>query len=302
MQGTNFHRLNIFCFVTKLGSFSKAAQELSLSLPAVSIQVRELEKTFGTPLLHRTRQGPVLTDTGRTVFDYAQRIFALADEMQAAVHDLDDLKGGRLSIGSSTTPGEYILPWVIGLFQKRYPDIEVSLSITNTQTVIKRIIDRDFDLGMAGSVVDLEGLASTPYVDDEIVIIASPEHELASKSNVTLADLSDQRFILRESGSATRQSAEDCLASHNINVRVVMEIGSNEALKRAVAAGLGLGMVSKFSAAPDIKGGFITTLPVEGWSCHRPITVFYRRDQHLPAAQRAFLRFLQDERPLPPTV
>ena len=108
MQGTNFHRLHIFYFVAKMGSFSRAAQELSLSQPAVSIQVRELEKTFGTPLLHRTRQGPVLMDTGRTVFEYAQRIFALADEMQAAVHDLDDLKGGRLTIGSSTTPGEYI--------------------------------------------------------------------------------------------------------------------------------------------------------------------------------------------------
>ncbi len=302
MEGTNFHRLNIFHNVARLGSFSKAGEELSLSQPAISIQVRELEKTFGTPLLHRTRQGPVLTDTGRTVFEYAQRIFALDDEMQSAIHDLHDLKGGRLTVGSSTTPGEYILPWVIGQFQKRYPDIEVSLAITNTQTVIRRIIDREFDLGMAGSVVDLEGLASVPYVDDEIVVIASPEHELASRSRVTAADLGEQRFILRESGSATRQSAEDCLASHKVNVRVVMELGSNEALKRAVAAGLGLGMVSKFSAAPDIKGGFITTLPIEDWSCHRPLTVFYRMDQHLPAAQRAFLRFLQEERPLPPTV
>ena len=101
MERTNFHRLNIFYFVAKQRSFSKAAQALSLSQPAVSIQVRELEKSFGTPLLHRTGRGPVLTDTGRIAFDYAQRIFALADEMQAAVRDQQGLKGGRLTIGSS---------------------------------------------------------------------------------------------------------------------------------------------------------------------------------------------------------
>ena len=300
MAETNFHQLYIFHTVARLGSFSRAAEELSISQPAVSIQVRELEKTLGSPLLRRARKGPQLTDTGTAVFSYSQRIFSLAQEMQEAVKDIQGLKGGRLTIGSSTTPGEYILPWVMGQFQRRYPDVEVSLSISNTGSIVDRIANRELDLGMAGAPVNLTGLESFTYVDDDIVIIGSPDNELAAAESVALTELADQRFIMREPGSATREAAESCLNKLGITVKVVMELGSNEAVKRAVAAGLGLGLVSKFSAATDIAGGFIKALAVEDWTCSRPLTVFYRRDKHLPSAQRAFLRFLQEERPLPP--
>ena len=302
MSTLNFHQLHIFHTVVRLGRFSKAAEELGISQPAVSIQVRELEKSIGAPLLHRTRQGPQLTDTGRTVHGYTQRIFALADEMAEAVNDLQGLRGGRLTIGSSTTPGEYILPWAIGQFQKRYPDVEVSLSISNTGTIIERIKDHELDLGMAGAPVDIEGLASFPYVDDEIAIIASPEHEMAQRLSLALTDLQGQKFIMREEGSATRLTAERCLLGHNVDVKVVMELGSNEAVKRAVAAGLGLGTVSTFGTAPDTVAGMITVLNIDGWECRRPLNVFYRQDTHLPPAQSAFLDFLRDERPLPPSI
>ena len=300
MESPNFHQLYIFHKVASLHSFTRAADALSISQPAVSIQVRELETAFGSPLLHRTRKGPRLTDTGQTVFSYTQRIFSLAQEMQEAVHDIQGLKEGRLTIGFSTTPGEYILPWVIGQFQKRYPDVEVELSISNTQAIVDRINDRELDLGMVGAPVSLQGLASFPYVDDDIAIIAAPDHPLAQREALGLTDLEGQRFIVREPGSATRRAAEACLERHAIAIKVVMELGSNEAVKRAVAAGLGLGVVSKFGATPDVAGGFIVVLAVDGWECRRPLTVFYRQDKRLPSAQRAFLRFLQEERPLPP--
>ena len=299
MVSTNFHQLYIFHSVARLGSFSKAAEELSISQPAVSIQVRELEKSMGGALLHRMRRGLQLTDTGSAVFSYTQRIFSLAEEMQSAVQDIRGLRSGKLTIGSSTTPGEYILPWVIGQFQRRFPDVEVSLSISNTQTVLERIHNRELDLGMAGAPVSQQGLVSFTYVFDEVVIIAAPGHPLASKRRVTLKDLEGQRFILREPGSATRDTAEGCLREHGVSIKVVMELGSNEAVKRAVAAGLGLGAVSKFAIIPDKAAGFITALPVEGWECQRPLTVFYRDDKHLPSAHRAFLSLLREERPLP---
>ena len=300
MVSSHFHQLRIFRAVARLGSFSRAAEELSISQPAVSIQVRQLEKAVGSPLLHRTRSGPQLTDIGRTVFGYANRIFSLAREMDETLHDIQGLRGGQITIGCSTTPGEYILPWVIGQFRERYPDIEVSLSISNTQATLDRISSREIDLGMVGAPVSLEGLASFPYVDDEIVIVASPGHPLAGKQTVSLAELADQPFIFREPGSATRRTAETCISGHGLSVKVEMELGSNEAIKRAVAAGLGLGAVSKFGAAPDIAGGFITALPVEGWECRRPLTVVHRREKQLPPAQRVFVRFLREERPLPP--
>lgn len=299
MNAPNFHQLYIFHMVATLGSFSKAAEELSISQPAVSIQVRELEKSLGGSLLHRLRRGLQLTDTGEAVYGYTQKIFALANEMQSAVQDIQGLKAGRLTIGSSTTPGEYILPWAIGKFRQGYPGIEVSLSIANTQAIIDRILNHELDLGMVGAEVDIKGLASFPYVSDEIVVIAAPDHPFALRSKVSIEDLESQEFIMREPGSATRQTAEDCISEQGMSLYVSMELGSNEAVKRAVAAGLGMGMVSKFSVTPDVAAGFIQVLPVLGWNCTRPLTVFYRDDRHLPSAQRAFLTFLEEERPMP---
>jgi len=297
---TNFHQLQIFHAVAIHGSFSKAARALSISQPAVSIQVRGLEEGIGSPLLHRTRRGPMLTDIGAAVFSYTRRIFALADEMDEAVREVQGLRSGRLTIGSSTTPGEYILPFVIGEFQKQYPDIEVSLSISNTEAILEKIRYREIDLGMAGAPVTIEGLASFTYVDDEIVIIGSPDHPLMDRPGLSMGDLEGERFITREEGSATRKTAEQCLAASGVAVKVVMELGSNEAVKRATAAGLGLGMVSSFGAATDVAGGYVKILPVSGWDCRRPLSVFHREGEHLPAAQRAFLEFLRVERPMPP--
>ena len=300
MASTNFHQLHIFHTVARLGSFTKAAEELQISQPAVSIQVRELERNLGTTLLHRMRRGIQLTETGETVYGYTRRIFALADEMQASVQDIQGLRTGRLTIGSSTTPGEYILPWVMGIFQKRFPGVDVSLSISNTRSVVERILNRELDMGMAGAAVDIKGLVSFTYVDDEIVMICSPDHAFGGIESPRLSELADQRFIMREPGSATREAAQEHLKSHGVDINVVMELGSNEAVKSAVAAGLGLGLVSRFSVGPDVMAGFIKIMAVRNWKCERPLTVFYRDDTRMPAIQKAFLELLRDERPLPP--
>ena len=255
---------------------------------------------MGTLLLVRVRRGAELTDAGSTVYRYTQQIFSLAEEMETAVQDIRGLRSGRLTIGASTTPGEYILPWVIGRFQQRYPGIEVSLSISNTQSILERIVGRELDLGMVGAPVALKGLASFEYVSDEITIIAAPSHPLAGKVGLNVRHLDGQRFVMREQGSATRRAAEACLDECGVAVQVAMELGSNEAVKRAVAAGLGLGTVSRFGSTPDTTAGLIEVLAVEGWLCRRPLTVFYRQDKHLTSAQEAFLHFLRDERPLPP--
>ena len=296
MNATNFHQLYIFHKVASHKSFSKAAQELAISQPAVSIQVRDLENTLGSSLLHRLRRGLKLTETGQAVFSYTQRIFALADEMHRVVQDIQGLEVGTLTIGSSTTPGEYILPWVIGKFRQRHPGIQVSLTISNTQTVIDRIHAHELDLGMAGSPISLKGLASFPYVNDDIVVIAAPNHAAAQPDEIDIGDLQSHDFIMREQGSATRQTAEDYLHEHGISPNVTMELGSNEAIKRAVATGAGLGLVSALAVTPDAAAGFIKMLNVNRWDCHRPLSVFYRDDKHLSAAQRAFLHFLQSDK------
>ena len=299
MKDTNFHQLHIFHTVAKLGSFSRAAEELSISQPAVSIQVKDLEISLGAPLLHRLRRGLRLTDTGEAVFGYTKRIFALSEELRSTVQDIQGLKAGRLTIGSSSTPGEYILPSAIGKFRRIYPGVEVSLAITNTRSIMDRIINHELDLGMAGASVNQKGLASFLYVEDEIVVIAAPDHPVAAAVEVSLRDLDGQEFILREEGSATRRTAEEYLERVGVMVKVNMELGSNEAVKRAVAAGLGLGIISNFAVEPDTLAGFLKVLNVKGWDCRRPLTVFHRDDDNLPPAQRAFLAFLKENKPLP---
>lgn len=302
MPEINFHRLFIFHTVARLGSFTRAAGDLNISQPAVSIQVKELERSLDTTLLIRMRSGVSLTDTGETVFDYTRRIFTLADEMTNAIQDLTGLESGRLTIGSSSTPGEYILPLAIGKFRERYPKVEVSLDISNTRTVIDQILSRELDLGMAGAPVDIRGLASFLYVNDEVVLVAAPTHPLSRRRRLTVQDVVEEPFVMREAGSATRRAAEDHFASMGARVRVTMEFGSNEAVKRAASAGLGLGVVSKFSVGPDVAAGYLKVLSVQGWRCERPLTVFYRDDTHISAVQRAFLSVLRVDKPLPPSV
>lgn len=292
-NSTNFHQLFIFYMVARLQSFSKAGQELSISQPAVSIQVRELENSLGTTLLHRMRRELRLTETGEAVFSYTQRIFALADEMHTVVRDIQGLHAGNLTIGSSTTPGEYILPWIIGKFRQKHSGVQVSLNIANTQTVIDQIYSRELDLGMAGSPINLKGLASFPYVTDRIVVIAAPSHPLAKEEAVGIRDLRNFDFIMRESGSATRKTAEDMLRSRRIEPQISMEIGSNEAIKSAVAAGLGIGVLSELAIRPDVAAGMIQVVNVKRWECNRQLSVFYRDDKYLSAAQTAFLDFLR---------
>ena len=301
MSEINFHRLFIFHTVARLGSFTRAASDLSISQPAVSIQVKELERSLDTTLLIRMRSGVSLTDTGETVYDYTRRIFTLADEMTNAIQDLTGLESGRLTIGSSTTPGEYILPFAIGKFRERYPKVEVSLAISNTRNVIDQILSRELDLGMAGAPVDIRGLASFLYVNDEVVLVTAPTHPLARRRRLTVQDVVEEAFLMRETGSATRRAAEEHFASMGARVRVVMELGSNEAVKRAASAELGIGVVSKFSVGPDVAAGYLKVLSVQGWRCERPLTVFYRDDTHISAVQRAFLSVLRVDKPLPPT-
>ena len=299
MRRVNFHRLYIFHTVAKQGSFTKAAAELSISQPAVSIQVKELERSMDTTLLSRMRSGVALTDTGEIVFNFTRRIFSLAEEMEYAIQDVAGLQAGRLTIGSSSTPGECILPLVIGRFHERYPRVDVSLAIHNTRSIIEKILDRELDLGMAGSEVEMKGLVSTHYANDEVVLVASASHALARKPRIAFEDISDEMYVVREPGSATRRAAEEYFEERGIRIRVSMELGSNEAVKRAAAAGLGIGALSKFSVAPDVAAGYLKILPVVGWKCERPLTIFYRDDTHMSAVQRAFLDILQSEQSLP---
>ena len=287
--------------MARSGGFSKAADALDITQPAVSIQVQELEKSLGIPLFHRRSRGLQLTEVGETVYEYAHRIFSLSGELQEAIQDLQGLKTGHLTLGASTTPGEYILPVAIGHFRRQYPGVEVELKVSNTRTIVRQILQRELDLGMIGAELPDAGeeLEMSTYVVDEIVLVAGTGHPLARQRRVSVRDVMDEGLVVREEGSATRQTAEERFAEMGIQPRVAMELGSNQAVKLAAQAGAGVGVISRFGIGPEVKADLLKVLKVDGWSCTRPLTLVYLKEKRLSPAQRAFLHLLETEHPLP---
>lgn len=301
MEQLNFHRLRVFHKVAQTGSFTRAAEELGISQPAVSSQVSKLEESLDSTLLTRKRGGAGLTDSGEVAYSFSSRIFQLAEEMLLAISDTDDLRAGRLRVGATSTPGDYILPKAIGEFLNRYPGVEAALDVSSGQAVIDRVRSRDIDLGMVSAGIDASaaGLESFVYARDEIALAASPRHPLAEARTLTLEDIDGAAFVMRERGSETREAAERALRESGLDFRVALELETNEAVKRSAGAGLGIAALSKMSFTPEAAVGYLKILNVSGWKCERPIVALYM-DTASSAARRAFISLLKMERPMPP--
>ena len=217
----NFHQLYIFHAVASHGSFSRAAQALGITQPAVSIQIQELERSMGVTLLHRRSRGVRVTEIGETVLAYAQQIFSLSDKLLETVQELEDLKSGHLTVGASTTPGEFILPSAIGGFRRSFPGIHAELVIGNTRTIIQRLLTREMDLGMVGERPEEHSadLEMVHYCDDEIVLVVAPADPISNARPLTPQAVVEYGIITRERGSATRQAAESHLAALGAEIR-----------------------------------------------------------------------------------
>ena len=294
----NFHQLYIFYAVAAHHSFSRAAAALNITQPAVSIQVQELEKFIGAPLFHRRARGLQITDMGEAMYAYAQQIFALSGKMLETMDEIHNLQSGYLTLAASATPGEYLLPQALGRFRQLYPGIQVRMYIGNTQTVLQRLLNQELDLGMVGGHPPPQHneLAFIDYLEDDIILVASPDHPLAQRRRVTTAQAIAAGLILREPGSATRNAAERQLARLGLETTAALSLGSNQAIKLTAAAGGGVGVISRSGIVAEVKAGMLTPLPVSDWRCRRPLTLIYPRERQLSPTQQAFLDFLQRER------
>ena len=297
----NFHQLYIFHAAASHLSFSRAAEALDITQPAVSIQIQELEKSLGVTLFHRRPRGLRITEVGEAVYGYSQQIFALSNKLVETVQEIQDLKSGRLILGASTTPGEFVLPMAVGQFRQMYPGIRVELVIANTRAIIQRILNREIDLGMVGDrdQEHASELEMVDYLDDEIVLVAAPSHPAAQVQPVTPGQVLEYGLIVRETGSATRQTAERHFESLGLSPRVVLELGSNQAVKQAAAAGGGVGVISRLGVTAELKAGMLVILQVAGWHCQRPLILIHPKDRYLSPAQKAFRHFLITQRPGP---
>lgn len=291
MLSQSLDQLYTFLVVVRQGTLSAAAEALYVSQPAVSLQLKQLETRLGLPLMERRGRRLVPTATGQLVYSYAQRIFGLVEELERELANQRDLRSGHLVVGASTTIGEYLLPEVLGRFHARYPGIELTLTIANTAHVIDVVLRNELDFGFVGAAPTLPELLVLPYAEDAICFVASANHPLTARP-VTLAALAGERLILREPGSATRQQAQACLRAAGVEIQVAMELGSNEAVKSAVAAGLGLGLLSKHALKAELAAGLLQILPVAGWDCRRTFYLIRRKARRLSRPEEAFLAFL----------
>ena len=297
----NFHQLYLFYTVASHHSFSRAAKALDITQPAASIQIQELEKSMGVSLFHRQSKGLRITEVGETVFACAQQICALSNKLLETVQEVQDLRAGHLVLGASTTPGEFVLPQAVGQFRQVYPGIQLELIIGNTRSIVQRILSREIDLGMVGERPQQHSgeLEMIDYQEDEIVLVASPDHPVALRRTLTPWQVVEAGLIVRETGSATRKAAEEHFDGLGVVPRIALELGSNQAVKQAAAAGGGIGVVSRLGVGAEVQAGMLVVLEVNGWNCRRPLTLVYPKDRYLSPAQRAFRKFLINLRPDP---
>ncbi len=271
---------------------------MEITQPAVSIQIRELEKFLGITLFYRRPRGLRITEAGNAVLAYAQQIFALSTQLVDTIQEMEDLRTGHLVLGASTTPAEYVLPSVVGRFRQIYPGIHVELVIGNTRTIMQRILDREMDLGMVGDNVEAYSseLEMVEFQDDEIVLVSAPDHPVTTLNRPSVKQVMELGLVAREVGSLTRQSAERHFQQLGLVPKIAIELGSNQAIKQAATAGGGIGIISRLGITAELKAGMLIVLDVEGWECRRPLTLIQPKDRYLSPSQHAFREFLMAER------
>ena len=250
-------RLKVFHTVAKLLSFTRAAEAMHMTQPAVTFQVRQLEEYFNTRLFDRTHNKVSLTPTGEKVSEFAERIFDLYTEMENSVRDLTGEISGALTIGASTTIAEYMLPALLGEFKNRYPDISLRLKVSNSEGIVSMVEHNVIDLGVVEAPVSNKNLIVEVCHEDHLVVVVAPNHELLrANGKVKPVELKKYPFVNREEGSGTREVIMQYLLDENINpadINYCLELGSPEAVKGAVEAGMGISILSRSTIRKELK-------------------------------------------------
>jgi DNA-binding transcriptional LysR family regulator len=285
----NFNQLRTFYAVARKKSFTMAARELFLTQPAVTIQIQKMEADYGTKLFDRVGKKIFLTEAGKILYSYAEKILTLLTQAEEALIDVKELKSGKLSIGASATVGSYYLPKLFEVFGKKYPTIEIQMNVTNSYTVVEDVLAFRNDLGFVSRLHHRERLVVIPFLEEELVLIVPPDHPLAHKEEVLLEDLTGQPFISREVGSATRELLEERVGREGVSMKVVMDLASNEAIKRAVEDGLGISFISKYVVKKEVDQGLLRMFTLADERILRRFFIIYHEDKYLSNTLRAFL-------------
>ena len=288
----NLHQLATFQVVAKHCSFVRAAEELHFSQPAVSAQIRHLEKTLGVKLFDQIGRKTHLTKAGEELFIYSQKIFSVIDETLEMMDAFRSPHYGSLTVGADTTVGSYVVPGMLGKFHEIYPKVEISLQVLNRLMLIDALMNNRVEMAVMGIVPDDMPVEIEPLAYNTLVLVAAPTHRLAHIKNVPIQELGREHFLLREPGSGTRAELEGALGAAGVPLHVSMEVGNNSAIKQGVAAGLGIALISQVALDMELETNRLVILDVDGFPIIRQWRLVHVKDKYLSVTARAFKSFL----------
>lgn len=292
MRHSTLRQLEVFEAIARRGSFTRAAEELYLTQPTVSMQIKKLTDAVGLPLFEQVGKKVYLTEAGRALHAFTRELFDHFARFEMMLADMKGLKQGTLKLAVVTT-AKYFAPRLLGPFCQQYPGIEVSLKVSNRERVLERLADNQDDLYILGQPpADLDVVAE-PFLENPLVVLAPANHPLVGKKKIPLARLVEEPFLLRELGSGTRAATERFFAERGLKPKIRMELGSNEAIKQAIVGGLGVSVLSRHTLALDAPTGKLAILDVEGFPILRHWYVGYPSGKRLSVVVRTFLDYLK---------
>jgi len=290
------HQLKVFEATARHGSFTRAAEELYLTQPTVSIQVKQLTKAVGLPLFEQIGKRLYLTEAGQKLLSTCQEIFNGLEKFEMSVADLKGMKQGQLKLAVITT-AKYFVPRLLGPFCKRFPGIDISLKVTNHQRLQESMSANEDDLYIISQSPAQPDLTIHPFLENPLIVLAPQDHPLAGKKNIPIEALNNQPFIMREPGSGTRKAVEKLFSENDITVKTSLELGSNEAIKQAIAGGLGISVLSQHTIISEGTTGEFAILDVQGFPIERDWYVAHLAGKQLSVVAETFLQFLLEESP-----
>ncbi len=290
------HKLKVFCTVAETKSFSKTSEIIHLTQPAVSLQIQALEEIYETKLFDRSSSTVSLTPAGEVLYKYAKEILALYASAEKVIGDITGLVKGSISIGASSTIGNYLLPGVITDFKKTHPKIRIHMLVGNTKRVIEFLNSGNIDLGLVEGEVTRQKMMVEKLIPDELLVVVPSFHPWAKKKEISISDLIKEPFILREGGSGTRQMIEKFLAGHGISaqdMKISMVLGNTEAIKGAVENGLGVSMLSRWAARKECKYGTLQLIRIKEGKVPREFSLILNKNSVSSHAVDEFLTYLK---------
>lgn len=294
MLHLTLRQLQVFESVARNLSYSRAAKALHLTQPAVSMQIKQLEENVSLPLFEQMGKRISLTEAGHELFRYSCVISQQLADMEVALDELKGMERGKLNISVVTT-ANYFAPHLLAKFCQRYSGITVSLNVCNRKTVLKQLADNVIDLAVMGLPPENQDIDSESFMENPLVVIAPPDHSLCKARRIPVKKLAKEIFLVREPGSGTRSAMERFFAEHKITINKGMETDTNEAIKQAVQAGMGLGIMSQHTAELELETGRLQVLDVQGFPITRYWHVVHRKNKRLSGVAQAFREFLLEE-------